>query len=200
MMFRLLGSQLLKFSFFDCDDIDATAELFPCSKLERLFINLDSTVAPISTGSSIPAEHFLPELKEFSVWFCSPSLLRLFESPRTSLTDLHVVCVHFGIQEASSYHWSDLGQLPQFWPNLKSLIIYAQSKSLGSVEDLRQMRSAIRKFQNFEALHLPEDLEEYGSEEVKDFFLELETELKGFQPNFRFICSSQGSDSICMYP
>ena len=79
------------------------------------------------------------------------------------------------------------------------LKIDSNSRSF-SIEGLRQMRSAIRKLTNLIDLYLPEDLEELGSEEVKEFIKELETELKSFQPNFVFFCSSQGGDTNCMYP
>jgi len=193
----VIGSQLLELDFFNCKDIDAAAELFSCTKLERLFINFYSTVAPIPTELPIPAERFLPDLKILFLTSCSPDLQRLFETSRPSLTELNVKCIHFGIRQASSCHWTDL---PQLWPNLKSFIIDVQSRSLGSVEYLRQMRSAIRKLKNLEKLHLPEDLHELGSEEIQEFLQELASELYNFQPNFSFSCSSQGSETMCMYP
>jgi len=191
----VIGSQLLVLYFFNCDDIDVATELFPCAKLEDLFINASSTVASIATEPPIPSERFLPDLKILFLTSCSPDLFRLFESPRKSLKKITCNCIHFGIRGASSYHWSDV---PHLWPNLEMLKIDSNSRSF-SIEGLRQMRSAIRKLTNLIDLYLPEDLEELGSEEVKELIKELETELKSFQPNFVFFCSSQGGDTNCMY-
>jgi len=193
----VIGCQLFELCFFNCNDIDGAAELFPCTKLKILFINSGSTVAPISTESPISAEHFLPDLKIMFLTSCSPGLQRLFETPRPSLTEISFNCAHFGIREASSCHWTDL---PHLWPNLESFTIDVPSRSLESIEDLRQMRSAIRKLKNIRKLYFPSDLEELASDEVKAFLQELETELKAFQPKFVFFCSSQGADDICLYP
>jgi hypothetical protein len=192
----VIGSRLLVLYFFHCDNIDVASELFPCSKLEDLFINASSTVSPITTESAIAAERFLPDIKILFLTSCSPDLQRLFETPRPSLTTLILNCIHFGIQKASSCHWTDL---PQLWPNLKSLVIDVQSKSLKSIEDLRQMRSAIRKLKNLKKLCIPGDIEELASDDIKEFLQELEKELTGFQPKFVFYCASQSDENNCMH-
>ena len=192
----VIGSQLLDLSFFNCQDIDVEAELFPCTKLKELFINCGSTVSPIATESTISAERFLPDIQVLFLTSCSPDLLRLFETSRPSLTKLTCKCIHFGIRGANSCYWADL---PQLWPNLEMLNVDSNSRSF-SIQGLRQMRSAIRKLKRFRYLCLPEELMEQNSEEVKQFVKELEIELKAFQPNFVFFCSSQGGDALhCMY-
>lgn len=188
----VIGSHLLKLDFFNCKDIDVAAELFLCSNLEDLLISNKSTVSPISTESAIPAEHFLPDLKIVKLTSCFPYLQRLFEAPRPSLTNTTFNCIHFGIREASSCLWTDL---PQLWSNLEVFFIQAQSRSINSIEDVHQMRSAIRKLVNIKQICIP-----YQHTETEEFLKEIGKELKAFLIKSFFICFSQNNDVDCMYP
>ena len=191
----VIGSQLLKLNFFNCDDIDLAAELLPCKKVEDLFINSGSTLVPISPDVKIPADCFLPVVKEIFITSCSSDVCRLLETARPSLTKLNFNCVHFGIPEASKHNWIDI---PSLWPNLESLNICSRSKST-STEGLRQMKLAIPQLEKLNKIALPEELLTMGTEEDEPLVREMEHELRRRYPDFSIRFYPEEPDDFCMY-
>ena len=128
-----LGDQLLSVKYHHCKSIDL-AELVPCIGLRVLEIE-SGDVKPTSSTTLIDADTFLPQLRKFSVDLCLGQETRLFENYRPTLVDLAIRCVHLGISGASESSWDDV---PQLWPQLRSLDLWSPSKTL-TFDKLRQI-------------------------------------------------------------
>ena len=92
----ILGGQLLSVKYDCCENI----ELVSCTELRELEIQYGN-VKPTKSTRSIDAETFLPQLRKLHVDCCFGLESRLFENVRSTLVDLYIRCVHFGIPEVS---------------------------------------------------------------------------------------------------
>ena len=144
-----IGSQLLKLRYFNCDDIDASAELLPtCLKVEKLYISGGLNGTKTFTTSCRVAHTkvlivFCLALSNSIVMFvCVVS--HLFESPRPLFTRFVSCCLHICILESNSR--CTLTDIHKLWPNLATLVIHQFNKSL-KMEQVRQiMQYVISQF------------------------------------------------------
>lgn len=138
------GHQLSSIKLAKCYQFDPAA-FARFTKLEELEVEFNVKAPPLTSRT---ANNFLPNLRKLVVNRCLCSFSPTFETFRPSLTEVRLVCAHFGNGDVSSFNWEDL---PQLWPNLEHFSFIHRSNSL----TLDQVREIFPQFKKLNSLCLP---------------------------------------------
>jgi len=158
-----LGGQLTDLRFWNCPDI-TPSELIPCIELEKLKL-FGCTL--MSLSNSIDAVT-LPNLKKLTCSTCLGSSSRLLEMVlMPSLTQLHLMCAHFGTAAASNFNWEDV---PRLYPNLKEFKLKILCKSL----TLEIVRRISKQLPFLEFIRLPLEMSKQNQQMSEELIAELE--------------------------
>lgn len=196
VLLAMIGPQLRNVRFSMCFDIDASADLLPCTKVERLSI-VDSYIRPLPADSTISKESFLPRLKSlYSSSTCLHNVSHLLETPRPSLLRFYCRCLHIGIPESNSR--CTLMDIPKLWPNLEELVVGFPNEGV-MLGNLLKIEPIIPQLEKLKRLVLRFTAME-NEEEEEQIINDLEARFRKLKCRLFVDFSFMNEISSCMYP